>query len=580
MKKIATIIVFFHLALLAFGQSLQKETYLGGFRLTDAHFTPQNGYLVAGFVKDDSVQLRLYNAAQALERVITLNLRDSLFFVQELSLVEALQMPDGTFIISTSIFECDVVVSSMLTKVDTLGQILWHQRLNLVAHNLEYHTDATFLIINPNDSRIFHTNGTDITPVDMPVWSPQTIPLPDGRFLQPKVQEVRFTNQWNQPVGLPWFAPEPIVAIDTLGGNAGFVAFSKTVAYILNDQLQLTGLTDIPVELQDRYIRTCPEGFMVLSDESEKLYLRTFDPNFTLLSTVDLGKDLKLGWLNGFIIPDAFIKNSFVVRNGQFTLMLAHEAPADWIKFWLVSDSTGVNRNWLSHTNLSVTDITLSATPTGNSYQVNSPFGVTSTLYNADFKNVFVRVKNQGTTTINHCKVLYFAPNYCFDIPGCGGVLPNTYAISFDQLQLAPGQDTVLPLGPMSAQCVPYNPANFCLHVTEINHVRDSFENNNVFCKSLPINYVSTHEQVVSSFEMSPNPAHDWVEIWSKNNQNDLKIAQITLLSPTGATLRQVSVAPGDRIQIPVHDLPAGLYFLQMWTTDQKTGTKPLVIHR
>jgi hypothetical protein len=580
MKNIATIIVFFHLALLTFGQSPQKETYLGGFRLTDAHFTPQNGYLVAGFVKDDSVQLRRYNAAQTLERIITLNLRDSLFFVEEIHSVEALQMPDGTFIVATSILDCDIIVQSLLTKVDALGQMIWNKRINLVAHHLEYNTDSTFLIHTLSNSHIFHTNGTDITPVNMPVWSLQTIPLPDGRFLQTKDLEVRFTNQWNQPVGLPWFAPEPILAIDTLSENAGFVAFSETVAYRLNAQLQLTAITAIPVELQDRDIHTCPEGFITLRVESNKLYLRTYTPDFTLLSSVDLGKNL-----NFEIFPSPFfypnrVKNSFVVHNGQFTLTLAHEAPTDWTKFWLVSDSTGVNRSWLSHTDLAVTDITLSATPTGNSYQVTSPFGVVSTLYNADFKNVFVRVKNEGTTTINHCKVLYFAPNECYDIPGCGGTLPNAYTISFDQLQLAPGQDTVLPLGPMRAQCVPYNPANFCLHVTEINHVRDSVESNNIFCKQLPITYVSTKEPIVSAFEISPNPAHDWVQIRAKSDKNNLEIAQINLLSPIGATLRQLSVTPGDQIQIPVHDLPTGLYFLQIWTADQQTGTQPIVISR
>lgn len=580
MKNIATIIVFFHFALLAFGQSPQKETYLGGFRLTDAHFTPQNGYLVAGFVKDDSVQLRLYNSTQALERVITLNLRDSIFFVQDLHSVKALQMPDGTFIVSTSIFDCDIVASSMLTRVDAQGQILWHKRLNLVANNLEYHSDSSFLVINQYENRIFHTNGTNITPDFMPTWALQTIPLPDGRFLQAENTVVQLTNKWNQTVGAPWVAPEPIVTIDTLGGNAGFVAFSESVAYTLNDQLEMTALTNIHPGLPSHYIRACPEGFAALTTVSNKIYLRTYTADFTLLTSVDLGKNLNFELIASPFFNPNRVKNSFVVHNGQFTLALAHEAPTDWTKFWLVSDSTGVNRSWLSHTNLAVKDITLSATPTGNSYQVTSPFGVTSTLYNADFKNVFVRVKNEGTTTINHCKVLYFAPDACFEIPGCGGVLPNAYAISFDQLQLAPGQDTVLPLGPMRAQCVPYNPANFCLHVTEINHVRDSFESNNVFCKSLPINYVSTHEQVVSSFEISPNPAHDWVEIWSKNDQNDLKIAQITLLSPTGATLRQVSVAPGDQIQIPVYDLPVGLYFLQMWTTDQKTGIKTFVISR
>lgn len=353
MKKIAILPILLFLTLLTFGQSPQRETYLGGFRLTNVHLTPQNGYLLAGLVKYDSVQIRQYNQAQELERVITLGLRDSTYFVmQVLNAVEVLQMPDGTFILAAPIFEC-ALEKSILLKVDTLGQIIWKKPLDLPTKNLEYNTDSTFLMYSDAESRIFHTNGTDITPNSMPNWSLMTTPLPDGRFLQVEETLVRFTNQWNETLGNAWLPPEAIISMDTLAGNAGFVAFSETKVYTLDNQLQPTGQTNIPVELQGRYIHVCPEGFAALETALNTTYVRTYTPDFTLLSSVILGKDLDFNLLSGFASIVNHVKNSFFVRNGQFTVALKHEDPDDWTKFWLVSDSTGVyNRDFQKYTKI------------------------------------------------------------------------------------------------------------------------------------------------------------------------------------------------------------------------------------
>ncbi|MCC6411954.1 MAG: T9SS type A sorting domain-containing protein [Saprospiraceae bacterium] len=135
-------------------------------------------------------------------------------------------------------------------------------------------------------------------------------------------------------------------------------------------------------------------------------------------------------------------------------------------------------------------------------------------MKNAGFQ---VRVRNQSSEVLRELTVN--ASNYGYDQPvSC---LSFSYFIkTFEDLDLAPGEETVLDLGLIESPYVPFyffNPWTVCVWTSMPNGKVDDKPSNNLACLSLTPT-VSSNEPESANFSLFPNPATDACTItWGEN---------------------------------------------------------------
>lgn len=83
--------------------------------------------------------------------------------------------------------------------------------------------------------------------------------------------------------------------------------------------------------------------------------------------------------------------------------------------------------------------------------------------------------------------------------------------------------------------------------------------------------------QKEESFQLSPNPATDFISI---QTQNDLNSAIIEILTLDGRTVQFMSAVRGNRIEIPTDQLPNGAYFLRIMDEEKFLKSERFVISR
>lgn len=79
------------------------------------------------------------------------------------------------------------------------------------------------------------------------------------------------------------------------------------------------------------------------------------------------------------------------------------------------------------------------------------------------------------------------------------------------------------------------------------------------------------------SFQLSPNPATDFISI---QTQNDLNSATIEILTIDGRTVQIMNTIRGNRIEIPTDQLPNGVYFLRVTDEEKFLKSERFVISR
>ncbi len=79
------------------------------------------------------------------------------------------------------------------------------------------------------------------------------------------------------------------------------------------------------------------------------------------------------------------------------------------------------------------------------------------------------------------------------------------------------------------------------------------------------------------SFQLSPNPATDFISI---QTQNDLNSATIEILTIDGRTVQIMKTVRGNRIDIPTDQLPNGVYFLRVMDEEKFLKSERFVISR
>ena len=79
------------------------------------------------------------------------------------------------------------------------------------------------------------------------------------------------------------------------------------------------------------------------------------------------------------------------------------------------------------------------------------------------------------------------------------------------------------------------------------------------------------------SFQLSPNPATDFISI---QTQNDLNSATIEILTIDGRTVQIMNKVRGNRVEIPTDQLPNGVYFLRVTDEEKFLKSERFVISR
>lgn len=553
-KNILLLLLLFTIDLQA--QSFIKEDYRQGLISSSLVATPDGGYALAGYFDNNAVELRKFDAKRDLQWVKTIVV-DSISYIHTILEAEVLPLSDGSFILSTGIFECDIFVDDRLMRISADGStILWSKggsgHKSLVAGN-----DTTFLRNFDGDAsnmEIWTIDG-DLLPNNLSGdWPQLRIPLGNNEWLNVNDNQVYRSDWAGNALGLPWFTPETIRSIDTISGN-GFVAFSNTKAYFLNNELNLTAIKSLPFSFANSYVfpRPCRKGFLIMGG----LQLYTYNADFVKTAT--------------FNLPNAWYFKNLLVRADTFLLMAQHVQSDFDRRAWLYSDTIGVTGTWSSASDIAITGISFSGAPTGHTGITSSNFPPFTpiTTYSVNYTNVFVSVKNEGTDTIQHCKLHFMGKTGCA-IPFCG-MLYFTISKEFDGLAIAPGATAILDFDTLVVDCSVEDLSNLCLTASEVNYRREKNDVNSQFCKFIPNLFVDTAEPTSFTFSIAPNPATERLQVTLPEGIHEI---QYRIFASDGHVV-QNGQFQGNNIWI--NELPDGFYWLWLHDKNGQYGRQKFI---
>lgn len=168
-----------------------------------------------------------------------------------------------------------------------------------------------------------------------------------------------------------------------------------------------------------------------------------------------------------------------------------------------------------------------------------------------------VRLKNNGADTLQSVHIL--AGRYSFSDPG---YCPWADYINkrFEQLDLAPGADTLLYLGFLGwGYAKTVMPWDICIWTTAPNDQIDINHDNDYVCGEF--NLVSaTYEQKTAAVELFPNPAYDALYLQTNGEAPGL----CRIFNAAGRLVaEQMPVSGPEACRLDVSRLPAGFYWLQ-----------------
>lgn len=545
-KNILLFLLFFTINLQA--QSFIKEDYRQGLISSSLVATPDGGYALAGYYDNNKVELRKFDAKRDLQWVKTIFV-DSIDYIHTIQEAEVLPLNDGSFIVSAGVFECDIFVDDRLMRISADGNtILWSRggsgHKSLVAGN-----DNTFIrnyygITEANNLEIWTIDG-DLLPNNLSGdWPQIRIPIGNNEWLNVNDTQVYRSDWAGNAIGLPWFIPETIRSLDTVSGS-GLVAFSNTKAYFLNNELNLTAIKSLPFSFENSYAfpRPCRKGFLIMG--GSQLY--TYNTDFVKTAT--------------FNLPNSLFYKSLLVRADTFLLMTQHRQSNFDRRVWVYSDTIGVSGTWSSASDIAINNITFSSTPTGYTGLTSSNFPPFNpiTTYSVNYNNVFVSVKNQGTDTIQHCKLHFMGKTGCA-IPFCG-MLYFTISKEFDGLAIAPGATALLDFDTLVIDCSVEDLSNLCLTASEVNYRREKNDINSEFCRFIPNLFVDTNEPTSFTFVIAPNPASEQLRVTLPEGIDD---TQYRIFASDGHVVQDGRLQGAN---IWINELPDGFYWL--WLNDK-----------
>ncbi len=209
-------------------------------------------------------------------------------------------------------------------------------------------------------------------------------------------------------------------------------------------------------------------------------------------------------------------------------------------------------------------------------FQGPGPDSIITIYYYRAFPLVFeLEVTNNGTDTLRSFS--FYSNNH--SIFDCVGGRMFRY---YENLVIPPGESftlldsTNLVFAGTTKPEVP--PLNLAIFSPNDHFEKDFSDNQQMF--DFPVGLNPPLPLVDRFFELNPNPAQDFAQLVFHGNEK-IKDAQITLFDLQGKRLfaQSTDLVRGESLNFNTQDLPAGLYFLNILSSDQLISKK-LIIQR
>lgn len=481
-------------------------------------------------------------------------------------------LPDGRRVSGGISHGCDVTLGGFIQLQDSAGEAIWTKK---------YDPSQSPPFLVPAITAMLLTPGQEILAAgEDKIWR---LELETGLLLEEKQ-----------------LAGEEITdLVYTSDGKSYLFAVGKSI-YGMDVDLNTTLLNTIPEagKYYARVVAAPNNGFFALRNDNKILYRRwtgvgfnwiTIDPAFDINDIETTGNGAVLcGLKNGKGYVSDIIDTSAQLETIAFTLtqsdlipqqigldplsgayMLAGvelhgPSPRTWDKVWVVS--SGSQNFWIQSfqpdgstqnttADAALVELVAHKLPKAQPYD-GQPWSLLKWLIYGDGE-FSVRLKNIGAETLQSVHVL--AGRYSVDDPG---FCPSKQYINkrFEQLDLAPGADTLLYLGYVGyGYTETVMPWEICFWATVPNGQTDANHDNDYVCGEF--NLVSAdHEPEFAGISLYPNPAQDALYLQLNgeapglcrifNAAGQLAAEQTPVSTPAGYTL-------------DVSRLPAGFYWLK-----------------
>ena len=490
----------------------------------------------------------------------------------EIGLVSDIIYDEAAAVYYVSVYEsgCDYGLPSYIHQLDTEGNINW-----TVENESFYHFDnmevmlglgilgqapysAVLSLINDEGVLIKEHNFYD----EYGLFAQDVATMGYGKAVVIGTDVLLITDWLPQEVEITAsFEVEEGLEVELIPSNQNIAVLCRETLYLLNQELQELESIDIidmgvPVKM-----KSTTEQVHVLFFKNDKYLIATYDSSLNLQTTTNLGA--------GYYQPTDFIIDDNQITVVGNTRSRIIDAPNNYGGYNGFYDNLGSDiylQTWdMGQSNSSGVDVAL------------DPFTFTDTLtlledeycgfnglgaMSIQIDGIEVKVTNNGTATINNLELN--AGNF-----PCAYICPTTITAtySYDNLDLGPGESTVLSFGDYQTFFMPFDSLyEFCIWASGVNdRLDDNFTDNKSCLLFTPGGLVDIDEKEQLSFDwsMAPNPANNILNVIANNPLPENSVVYIQNL--VGQTVSQKNVEKGsNQVMFDISMLPGGTYLLKI----------------
>lgn len=484
-------------------------------------------------------------------------------YYQSITSLQLVVLQNGTIVLAVGRFECDVFFTDVFAGISGDGEFLWKKNIPGSFDKLNNWTPNTFTVRSFSQMLVFNGLGEQL-PSPSTAFEPRvSIPLPGNNSLQSDLKKVWIINESGQQTGNVWTSPLNLLDIDTLADGAGFMAISMNKMFLLKPTLD-TIIEIAKPGLTQYLVHSIPGGFLALGQtDLYHVYLYRWNNNLETTGSLELRTNMRADLFAGH-----YSHNFLILNNRAHICATLTEGGGQ--ELFLLScpiDDEGV---WTTKTDLSLQQIILNGTPTGKLTGSSQGFPP-HTTYRANYTRVQVEVKNEGLDTINHFTLRYRAGS-C-DFFQC--YIPDQiWQKTFDNAGLAPGETRLLDFDSIVVACTTSDIRDFCVWANDVNYTSDDNNEDNEICRYFSGIVSAVEPDYNLAFSALPNPAGNRISVQLPRPE---ELTSYKLTNASGRLVREVQTTD---INIPVNDLPVGMYIIEVRTKNGVSGRQKLMIMR
>ena len=457
--------------------------------------------------------------------------------------LEVMPVSDG-FLAAASFFQCDVYLDWQLYRFNQKGNLLWVKPLAFQTSP----QDSMKILPGPGGGFWLFRNG------EVPM-----LHTPHGELIQTGTHVLPLFTGYQESAGgkllvygdsgLALYSPtllsiqvglQNTIILDAEPlPNGNFAALSSDTLFLLDPQFTIIQKTALNLPANTLVDLTYAGGWThVLAQTNPKQLLRFDTADLTIFAAIDIPQN-------------APFQVQFIACTPDDKLLLTgYEHPSRGQVLETRTVSATQMPDFSATADAGISSITINTPPKGTQY--SGPI----LSYDIRINSISILLQNTGSAPLQQVDingVLNTFMWYC-------GQEAAFYRKRFENLNLMPGEDSVLILGPVIWSAPWYLPSeiDLCFWTTLPNDSIDvNFANNQSCISTLVTTPAHSPQSVTKKINITPNPAYQIARIeWTNKKEEE---TTIQVFGPSGRLVR-TATTQGKTWTLQRESLPAGLY--------------------